>query len=78
MIDLILTLGFFKMNHSENFTLKQDRKGVVFYAASSEIDESSILEAINACGGIDGYKWCAENHLNIYKRWICDSYLTQY
>ena len=51
------------MRETNNFVFDSSLKKDVFYASTNEINEDSIMEAIQACGGADEYHWKTEKHL---------------
>jgi hypothetical protein len=51
------------MIETNYFMFEQNSKRSVIYASTNEINEVSIMEAIQACGGVEGYHWNSEKHL---------------
>lgn len=51
------------MRETNNFVFDSSLKKDVFYASTNAINEDSIMEAIQACGGADEYHWKNEKHL---------------
>lgn len=51
------------MRETNNFVFDSRLKKDVFYASTNTINEDSIMEAIQACGGADEYHWNSEKHL---------------
>lgn len=51
------------MRETNNFVFDSSLKKDVFYASTNTINEVSIMEAIQACGGADEYHWNSEKHL---------------
>ena len=58
------------MKETNKFIFDRSLKNHVFYASTNIINEVSILEAMQACGGADEYHWKSEKHLILINKGI--------
>lgn len=58
------------MIETNYFMFDRKRKRNVIYASTNEINEDSILEAIQACGGAEQYHWNNEKHLILINKGV--------
>lgn len=58
------------MKENENFVFDESREKHTFYASTNVINEISITEAIQACGGVEEYHWNNEKHLILINKGV--------
>ena len=58
------------MIETNYFMFDRKRKKNVFYASTNIINEISIMEAMQACGGVDEYYWKSERHLILINKGV--------
>lgn len=59
------------MNETAKFIFDRSLKKHVFYASTNIINEISIMEAMQACGGgVDEYYWKSERHLILINKGV--------
>lgn len=51
------------MSEINKFVFDDERSKHTFYSSTNEINEISIMEAVNACGAIEHYFWNTSKHL---------------
>lgn len=70
MVNNLYFSGLYSVKETINFVFNRSLKKHVFYASTNTINEISIMEAMQACGGADQHHWKSENHLILINKGV--------